>query len=124
MVIVAVVNQKGGSGKSTTVLGLASAALARGIETLVVDLDPQCNVSEALGIVYPVQGYTVAELLAADFEGSALDAVHASNWDPDVAVMPADLDLADLDAVAGLGVEQRLRRRCAGRIGRGAIPLS
>lgn len=123
MVIVAVVNQKGGSGKSTTVLGLASAALARGIETLVVDLDPQCNVSEALGIVYPVQGYTVAELLAADFEGSALDAVHASNWDPDVAVMPADLDLADLDAVAGLGVEQRLREALRGEDWEGRYPL-
>lgn len=108
MTVIAVVNQKGGSGKSTTVLGLASAASARGIETLVIDLDPQCNASEALGIVYPVEGHTAAELLAADFPGSALDAVHASGWDH-VSVIPADLDLADLDAVAGLGVEQRLR---------------
>ncbi|MCP4850922.1 MAG: ParA family protein, partial [Actinomycetia bacterium] len=40
MFTVAVVNQKGGVGKTTVVLGLASAASARGIDTLVVDLDP------------------------------------------------------------------------------------
>ena len=61
MTVVAVVNQKGGSSKTTTVLGLASAASARGIETLVIDLDPQCNASEALGIEYPLDGKTAAE---------------------------------------------------------------
>ena len=44
MVTVAVVNQKGGVGKTTVVLGLASAASARGTEVLVVDLDPQGRV--------------------------------------------------------------------------------
>ncbi|TQF65308.1 AAA family ATPase [Rhodococcus spelaei] len=108
MTVVAVVNQKGGSSKTTTVLGLASAASARGIETLVVDLDPQCNASEALGIEYPLDGKTAADLLAQELNGSAVDAVHASKWDS-VSVIPSDLDLADLDAVSGLGVEQRLR---------------
>lgn len=108
MTTTAVVNQKGGSGKSTTVLGLASAASARGLETLVIDLDPQCNASEALGIDYPIEGYTAADLLASDFSGVAVDAVHPSKWDH-VSIIPADLDLADLDAVVGLGVEQRLR---------------
>lgn len=103
-----VVNQKGGSGKTTTVLGLASAASAHGIETLVVDLDPQCNASEALGIEYPFEGVTSADLLADELPGSAVDAVRPSLWEH-VSVIPADLDLADLDAVSGLGVEQRLR---------------
>lgn len=105
---VAVVNQKGGSGKTTAVLGLTSAASDRGLEVLVVDLDPQCNASEALGIVYPLEGRTAADLLANELRGSAVDAIHESAWDR-VNVIPADLDLADLDAVAGLGVEQRLR---------------
>lgn len=108
MTVVAVVNQKGGSSKTTTVLGLASAASARGIETLVIDLDPQCNASEALGIEYPLDGKTAADLLAQELRGSAADAIHASTWDH-VSVIPSDLDLADLDAVSGLGVEQRLR---------------
>jgi len=106
--ISAVVNQKGGSSKTTTVLGLASAASARGIETLVVDLDPQCNASEALGIDYPREGLTAADLLMNELPGSAVGAVHQSTWEG-VSVIPADLDLADLDAVSGLGVEQRLR---------------
>jgi len=108
MTTVAVVNQKGGSSKTTTVLGLASAASARGIETLVIDLDPQCNASEALGIEYPMDGLTAADLLANELRGSAVDAVRPSTWDC-VSLIPADLDLADLDAVSGLGIEQRLR---------------
>ncbi|QHE74522.1 MULTISPECIES: ParA family protein [unclassified Rhodococcus (in: high G+C Gram-positive bacteria)] len=108
MTTTAVVNQKGGSGKTTTVLGLASAASARGIDTLVIDLDPQCNASEALGIDYPVDGQTAADLLAGEFPGGATEVVQASKWDH-VSVIPADLDLSDIDAVAGLGVEQRLR---------------
>jgi len=103
MTTVAVVNQKGGSSKTTTVLGLASAASARGIETLVIDLDPQCNASEALGIEYPMDGLTAADLLANELRGSAVDAVRASTWDC-VSLIPADLD-----AVSGLGIEQRLR---------------
>ncbi|MFB9908237.1 ParA family protein [Allokutzneria oryzae] len=45
---VAVLSLKGGVGKTTVVLGLASAALRRGVRTLVVDLDPQCNATSAL----------------------------------------------------------------------------
>lgn len=108
MTTTAVVNQKGGSAKTSTVLGLASAASARGLETLVIDLDPQCNASEALGIEYPVEGYTAADLLGSDFPAGTADAVHPTKWDH-VSIIPADLDLADLDAVVGLGVEQRLR---------------
>ncbi|GAA4826394.1 ParA family protein [Tomitella cavernea] len=122
MTTVSVVNQKGGSGKTTTVLGLASAASARGIATLVIDLDPQCNASEALGIEYPLDGMTAADLLADELPGGAVDAVHPSLWEK-VSVIPADLDLADLDAVAGLGVEQRLRASLDSEVLRDRFPL-
>jgi chromosome partitioning protein len=56
---VAVLSLKGGVGKTTVVLGLASAALRRGVRTLVVDLDPQCNAT--------------ATLDPADTEGSLVD---------------------------------------------------
>ena len=48
MQTVAVLSLKGGVGKTTVVLGLASAAMRRGVRTLVVDLDPQCNATACL----------------------------------------------------------------------------
>ena len=53
MTTVAVLSMKGGVGKSTVVLGLASAAWDRGLRTLVIDLDPQANASMALDITDP-----------------------------------------------------------------------
>lgn len=48
--VIAVANQKGGTGKTTTALALAYGLYGRGNKVLVVDLDPQCNASYALGI--------------------------------------------------------------------------
>ena len=48
MKIIAVCNQKGGTGKSSTVLALAYGLYGNGNKILVIDLDPQCNASYAL----------------------------------------------------------------------------
>ncbi len=48
-IVYAVANQKGGVGKTTTAVSLASCAAAEGHQTLLVDLDPQCNATTALG---------------------------------------------------------------------------
>lgn len=50
MQIVSISSLKGGVGKSSVTLGLASAALAAGIPTLVIDLDPHADASTALGV--------------------------------------------------------------------------
>ena len=50
MTVVAVLSMKGGVGKSTVALGLASAGWQRGLRTLVIDLDPQSNASMALDV--------------------------------------------------------------------------
>lgn len=48
-VVYAVANQKGGVGKTTTAVNVAACMAARGAQTLIVDLDPQCNATVALG---------------------------------------------------------------------------
>jgi chromosome partitioning protein len=78
MVSIAVVNQKGGVGKTTVALGLASAASAAGQRVLVVDLDPQANASTGLGVWEPE--ITVDHALEHDQPGALVDVVLASSW--------------------------------------------
>jgi len=86
MVSVAVVNQKGGVGKTTVALGLASAASARGIGVLVVDLDPQGNATTGLGVFEPGPG--VDRVLAEESPGGLADVVEDSAWPSEVGPPP------------------------------------
>ena len=70
---------KGGVGKTTIALGLASAAMAKGLRTLVIDLDPQCNASNCLGAVGEFE-HSAAEVLKKPRHNSVLKAIVASSW--------------------------------------------
>jgi len=78
MTVVAVLSMKGGVGKSTVALGLASAGWQRGLRTLVIDLDPQANASMALDVAEAP--FTTSDLLADARPGVAADAVIDSGW--------------------------------------------
>ncbi len=86
MPIVAVVNQKGGVGKTTVTLGLASAAAQRGRSVLVVDLDPQANATSGLGVWEPVT--TVDAALETDRPGAARSLAVPSAWVLEGATAP------------------------------------
>ena len=106
MTTVAVLNQKGGVGKTTVALGLASAAQAARRRVLVIDLDPQASSSWVLGVDPAAGDITAADVL----DGRPLgDAIRSSSWSDCVDVVPAGSDLQDFEA----GEAGRLAAACS-----------
>jgi cellulose biosynthesis protein BcsQ len=79
MHVLSVSSLKGGVGKTTVALGLASAAMNRGINTLVIDLDPQCDATSGLAAPSD-QGYSVAEVLQTGKAQTLRRAIVPSAW--------------------------------------------
>ncbi|MEY3586839.1 MAG: hypothetical protein RJB32_135 [Actinomycetota bacterium] len=79
MQVLSVSSLKGGVGKTTVALGLASAALNKGLNTLLVDLDPQCDATSGLGAVSDF-GTSVAEVLQSPKITNIRRAIVPSPW--------------------------------------------
>src|SRR5687768_11180939 len=88
--IVSVVNQKGGTGKTTTAMNLGCALGKLGKKVLLVDLDPQANLSYSLGVTEPVR--TIADIFSGDAQ--LHDAVYEADG---VDVLPGSPDMADIE---------------------------
>ncbi|MCW5889386.1 MAG: ParA family protein [bacterium] len=105
--VVAVVNQKGGVGKTTTAVNLGAALAMEGLRTLVIDLDPQGSATTGLGLHTVALHGTIYEVLLGG--RPAREAVHRTSVEK-LDVLPATRDLvgAEIELVNLQGREQRL----------------
>jgi chromosome partitioning protein len=110
--ILAIVNQKGGVGKTTTAVNLATALAAVGKQVLLIDLDPQGNASTGLGIINIDRRITSYNLIIGDV--GVIDAVMKTAI-PRLSLVSANIDLsgAEIELVNMTRREFRLREALA-----------
>jgi chromosome partitioning protein len=108
--VLAVANQKGGVGKTTTAINLGTALAAIGEDVLIVDLDPQGNASTGLGIDRRNRNHSTYDVLTG--EAALRDSI-VSTAVPRLHLAPSTLDLSGLELEIGQARDRAFRLRSA-----------
>lgn len=106
--VLAVANQKGGVGKTTTTVNLATALAACGKQVLIVDMDPQGNASTGLGVANDKRDHSTYQLL---LDGMSVTDAATPTLVPGMDIIPSGVDLsgAELELIDVTQREYRLR---------------
>ena len=106
MFCIAIANQKGGVGKTTSAINVATALAASGHRVLLIDLDPQGNASTGLGIAQAQRERSTYDVLLDD---AGLAEASVPSGIPQLDVIPATVDLSE-----GFQNGYRFRKKAAG----------
>jgi chromosome partitioning protein len=110
--VYAIANQKGGVGKTTTAINLATYLASAGRRVLLVDMDPQANTTSGIGVTKKLREHTLYDVLVQqDDEISIFDVIVPSQR-RELVVAPCTVDLAaaEVELVGALAREYRLRQ--------------
>ena len=101
--IIAIANQKGGVGKTTTAINLSACLAEAGKKVLTIDLDPQGNTTSGLGVNKAEQEHTTYELLIGE---DPVEACLLKEVLPNLDMLPSNINLSGAE-IEMIGIEQK-----------------